>query len=99
MKTRLLAQIADLGPPAAGEEETAQANKILSQDEDSIGAAAELCLFLASAKSGGLSGKLVSAQWDDYRVWPEHLSELKGSELYALRRITCRDRGLDWGDK
>ena len=31
--------------------------------------------------------------------WPEHLDELKNSDIYTLRRITGRDRGFDWGDK
>jgi hypothetical protein len=31
--------------------------------------------------------------------WPEHLNELAKTDAYTLRRITGRDRGLDWGDR
>ena len=34
-------------------------------------------------------------------VWSEFLFALilNNSDLYTLRRITGKDRGLDWGDK
>jgi NAD(P)-dependent dehydrogenase (short-subunit alcohol dehydrogenase family) len=59
----------------------------------------ELCNFLLSNHSGGISGKLISAQWDNWEEWPNHLRELKESDLYTLRRITGRDRNLNWGDR
>jgi 3-oxoacyl-[acyl-carrier protein] reductase len=46
-----------------------------------------------------VSGKLISAVWDDWEHWPEHLDELSSSDVYTLRRITARDRGFEWGDK
>jgi 3-oxoacyl-[acyl-carrier protein] reductase len=61
--------------------------------------AAELAVFLASAASDGITGKLISAIWDDWRAWPAHLDELQRSDLYTLRRIVGRDRGSAWGDK
>jgi hypothetical protein len=60
---------------------------------------AELAVFLASRASRGITGKLISAIWDRYEAWPEHLKELNGSDVYALRRVTGRDRDLTWGDK
>ena len=59
----------------------------------------ELCDFLLSNHSKGISGKLISAQWDNWEEWPKHLPELKESDLYTLRRITGRDRNLNWGDR
>ncbi len=58
----------------------------------------ELCDFLVSDKSRGISGKLISSNWDNWPEWPKHLAELESSDLYTLRRITGRDRGCDWGD-
>ena len=58
----------------------------------------ELCDFLISNKSQGITGKLISADWDNWRDWPNHLTELESSDLYTLRRITSRDRGQEWGD-
>ena len=58
----------------------------------------ELCDFLISSKSHGITGKLISANWDNWKEWPAHVDELKSSDLYTLRRITGRDRGHEWGD-
>jgi hypothetical protein len=60
---------------------------------------AELAVFLASTESNGISGKLISAVWDNWADWPDHLTELSKSDAYTLRRITGRDRGFGWGDK
>jgi 3-oxoacyl-[acyl-carrier protein] reductase len=58
-----------------------------------------LALFLASAASDGITGKLISAIWDGWEHWPGHLDELNSSDVYTLRRIAGRDRGFSWGDK
>jgi short-subunit dehydrogenase len=57
-----------------------------------------LCDFLLTEKSDGISGKLISAEWDNWTEWPNHLEELKNSDLYTLSRIVGRDRGQEWGD-
>ena len=58
----------------------------------------ELCDFLLSDRSQGITGKLISAEWDNWSEWPDHLVELAASDLYTLRRITGRDREKNWGD-
>ena len=57
-----------------------------------------LCDFLLTEKSAGITGKLISAEWDNWAEWPNNLHQLKNSDLYTLRRITGRDRGQQWGD-
>ena len=57
-----------------------------------------LCDFLLSDESTGVTGKLISAEWDNWTEWPNHLGQLKDSDLYTLRRIIGRDRGQEWGD-
>jgi 3-oxoacyl-[acyl-carrier protein] reductase len=99
MKTRMLKEILGLGSDAAGEAEVMMAEKVLGREQDSMSQAVDLCRFLASAASDGLSGRLISAVWDDYADWMNHLDELKGSDLYTLRRVTGRDRNTGWGDK
>jgi len=59
---------------------------------------AELAVFLASTKSDGITGKLISAIWDPWEHFPEHLEDLKKSDVYTLRRIVPKDRGQSWGD-
>jgi short-subunit dehydrogenase len=57
-----------------------------------------LCDFLLTESSDGITGKLISAEWDNWAEWPNHRNQLKNSDLYTLRRITGRDRGEEWGD-
>jgi 3-oxoacyl-[acyl-carrier protein] reductase len=57
-----------------------------------------LCDFLLSGMSEGITGKLISAEWDNWAEWPNHLSQIRNSDLYTLRRITGRDRDQSWGD-
>ena len=59
---------------------------------------ADLVHFLIADKGSGITGKLISAVWDKWKDWPEHLEELENSDAYTLRRIAGRDRGFDWGD-
>ncbi|MBI2033708.1 MAG: SDR family oxidoreductase [Candidatus Liptonbacteria bacterium] len=48
---------------------------------------AELSTFLASSVSNGLTGKFLSAVWDDWRKWDkEMIKEISKTELYTLRR-------------
>ena len=58
----------------------------------------DLCDFLLSRKSQGVSGKLISADWDNWSEWPQHIMKINTSDMYTLRRITGRDRGHNWGD-
>ena len=50
--------------------------------------AAELCLFLASSDSNGLTGKFLSAVWDKYNDWTrEDVERIIESDSFTLRRI------------
>jgi NAD(P)-dependent dehydrogenase (short-subunit alcohol dehydrogenase family) len=59
---------------------------------------ANLAVYLASAESDGITGKLISAQWDPWEQLHEFKSDLN-SDIYTLRRIVPKDRGKKWGDK
>ena len=56
-------------------------------------------LFLGSNYSNGISGKLISAVWDNWKNWMKRKKILKKSDAYTIRRIVGRDRGFKWGDK
>lgn len=58
--------------------------------------AAKAATFLLSDSARGISGKFVSAVHDGWLEWPEHLAELQESEIFTLRRILPRDRGMNW---
>jgi 3-oxoacyl-[acyl-carrier protein] reductase len=58
--------------------------------------AARTCAFLLSEKAAGITGRFVAAPYDGWEKWPEHFDAMKGSDLFTLRRIVPKDRGMDW---
>jgi short-subunit dehydrogenase len=72
--------------------------KSLSDKKYEMTKVLSLCDFLLTDRSKGITGKLISAEWDNWAEWPNHIEKLKDSDLYTLRRITARDRGQEWGD-
>jgi 3-oxoacyl-[acyl-carrier protein] reductase len=77
---------------AAGERALAEARRV-QEERATPEAAAKLALFLASGASDGLTGRLISAVWDDWRSLPSRLEEVMASELYTLRRIAVDSSG------
>ncbi len=59
---------------------------------------AALAVYLASPQSDGITGKLISAQWDPWEKLHEFKADLTG-DIFTLRRIVPKDRGKTWGDK
>ena len=57
---------------------------------------AEAAAFLVSDAAKGITGKFVAAPYDGYRDWPQHLAELRETDVFTLRRILPRERGMDW---
>jgi len=57
---------------------------------------ARLCVYLASDAARGITGRLISAQWDPWARLHEFAGELQRSDVYTLRRIVPKDRDKDW---
>lgn len=98
MRTAMLQEVLQKGD-SAGTREVSLASEVFAKGGASMDRVADLALFLASDASKGISGKLISAVWDNWEQWPQHLDELSQSDVYTLRRIAGRDRGFVWGDK
>jgi NAD(P)-dependent dehydrogenase (short-subunit alcohol dehydrogenase family) len=97
LNTRMLDEVLAAGPERVGH---AFYQRALEQQHSGgipLLQGAKLAVFLGSAASDGITGKLLSAVWDPWPELPERLADLD-SDVYTLRRITPRDRGLDWGD-
>jgi NAD(P)-dependent dehydrogenase (short-subunit alcohol dehydrogenase family) len=99
LNTRMLEEVLIAGPEVVGRDFYEKSLKQKETGGASIDRAAELALFLASSRSDGITGKLISAAWDNWEEWPNHISELNMTDAFTLRRIVGRDRNIGWGDK
>jgi NAD(P)-dependent dehydrogenase (short-subunit alcohol dehydrogenase family) len=62
----------------------------------SIPNAAHCAVFLASADSDGITGRLVHSVRDRFEELPLHREQIASSDLLTLRRVEAKDRGFDW---
>lgn len=99
LNTRMLDEVLAAGPEKVGRSFFDRSTQQKASGGAGLERGAALALFLASTASNGITGKLISAQWDRWEDWPQHIDELRRSDAYTLRRIAGRDRGFVWGDK
>jgi len=99
LNSRMLDEVLAAGPEKVGKAFFDRSIKQKESGGAGFDQGAALAVFLASDASNGITGKLISAVWDEWEHWPEHLDELRTSDVFTLRRIAGRDRGLSWGDK
>jgi 3-oxoacyl-[acyl-carrier protein] reductase len=92
LNTRLLDEVLAAGPDRVGAEFHRRSQKQRDEGGTPLSKGAELAVFLASADSDGISGKLLSAVWDDWAALPGKRDMLAG-DIYTLRRIVPADRG------
>lgn len=97
LNTRMLEEVLAAGPQRIGPDLHTRALEQRRSGGVPLRRGAELAVFLGSAASDGITGKLLSAVWDPWPELPGHRVELD-SDVYTLRRIVPRDRGLEWGD-
>jgi 3-oxoacyl-[acyl-carrier protein] reductase len=88
LNTRLLDEVLAAGPTAAGEAFYQRALRQRADGGVPLARGAALALFLASPASDGLTGRLLSAVWDDWAGLAGRGAELTGTDLYTLRRVT-----------
>ena len=98
LNTRMLDEVLEAGPEKVGKVFYERSLKQKQAGGASLGKGAELAVFLGSALSDGITGKLISAVWDQWASFPEHLDELNKTDIYTLRRIVPKDRGMTWGN-
>ncbi len=93
--TRMTREIVAAGD-GVNEKERQAVEAAAARTEETLSRAADLCAFLASPESHGMTGKLISAVWDPWASLGDHIEELKKTDIYTLRRIVPADRGLIW---
>ncbi len=88
--------IVKAGPERAGAKMYNWAKDEIKETAQSPEKAAQLAVFLASKEAVGLSGRNISAIWDDLSLVQDHIEEIKDSDVYQSRRIKPNDRGYEW---
>jgi NAD(P)-dependent dehydrogenase (short-subunit alcohol dehydrogenase family) len=96
LNTRIVDELIAAGPEKIGRAFHSSALQWKRDGGVPLSKGADLAVFLGSAASDGITGKLLSAVWDPWRILPEHLSELRKTDVYTLRRIVPEDRALPW---
>lgn len=85
VNTQFLDDLLKAGPDKVGDEFY---KKALAQKKDGgtpPQKAVDLCLFLLSPKAKGLSGRTLSAVWDDYKTLAPQ--DIQATDLYQFRRV------------
>jgi 3-oxoacyl-[acyl-carrier protein] reductase len=86
MNTRLLDDVLDNAKGKVADEYYVKALKQKKEGGAPLAKAAALCLYLASEQSNGITGKLISAIWDDWENFHSNL-KIMNSDVYTLRRV------------
>jgi NAD(P)-dependent dehydrogenase (short-subunit alcohol dehydrogenase family) len=94
LNTRLLDQVLSAGPERVGQRFYERAGQPERDGGVPLERGAALVAFLASRESDGITGRLLSAVWDDWVGLPAKLADLDKSDVYTLRRIVPEDRWL-----
>ena len=98
LATRLVDEVLAAGPDKVGQVFYDKNQQWKATGATSLSLGASTAVYLASAQSDGITGKLISVQWDPWERLHEFKNDLNG-DIYTLRRIVPKDRGKTWGDK
>jgi NAD(P)-dependent dehydrogenase (short-subunit alcohol dehydrogenase family) len=91
VNTKFLDEALSAGEPRVGKVFYEKLQKQKEEGGVSPEKAAELCVFLATGESGILSGKMISAVWDDWKSWDAaKIKELMESPKLTMRRTPYR---------
>jgi NAD(P)-dependent dehydrogenase (short-subunit alcohol dehydrogenase family) len=96
LATRLVDEVLAAGPDKVGQAFYEKNKHWKEKGATPLELGARLAVYLASAASDGITGKLISAQWDPWPTLHEHRHELAVSDIFCLRRIVPEDRGKKW---
>jgi len=95
MATNMIKQVIKYKKNIKNKNEVISADKVLSEGDNKDNAI-NLCIFLSTKQSNGINGKLISALWDPWNEFKKYKSYIANSDIYTLRRIIPKDRGMNW---
>ncbi len=97
LNTRLLDEALNAGPEVIGQKTFENMKSVTDAGGAPLGKAPELCVWLGSPASNGITGKLISAAWVPWSDFQDHRDDIDNSDIYTLRRIVRADSGTNWG--
>jgi NAD(P)-dependent dehydrogenase (short-subunit alcohol dehydrogenase family) len=92
LSTRMMEQVINAGPDVVGEEFYNKNKNLKQNGATPMELGTNLAVYLSSQDSNGVTGKLISAQWDNWINFGKYLEDLQNSDIYTLRRIVPEDR-------
>ena len=83
-------------PDLAGKDFLEKTKSEIAKGGVSAELGATAAAFLISDEAKGITGKFIAAPYDSWKEFPKYLKELKESDIFTLRRIVPKDRGMSW---
>ena len=96
VNTKFLEEVLVAGPEKAGKDFYRRSLQRKREGGVSPDIAAGLVLYLARNDAEFISGKVISANRDDWKNFKKHAKEMASSDVYTFRRIKPKDRGYTW---
>ncbi len=90
--TNMLKEVVKAGPKKVGVDYYSKTKKIIKKGGTDINKVLNLIEFLAHKNSDSITGKLLSAVWDNLDVFSKNKKKLNNSDFGTLRRITLKDK-------
>lgn len=94
LDTKMLDEVLQAGPEKVGVNYYEAAQKRKLNGGASIEKILNLVTFLLSESSFGITGKLISAQWDNWSQLPRYMHDANFRDVFTLRRIIGKERGM-----
>lgn len=92
LSTRLMDEIINAGPEVVGEDFFNKNKQWKENGATPMEFGTNLAVYLSNSNSNGITGKLISARWDNWENFHNYINDLKDSDIYTLRRIIPEDR-------
>lgn len=87
LNTRFVDEAIAAGPERLGQALYDEIMAIRTSGGTPFELSAGLCTYLASRESDGVTGKMISARYDDWTTLHERTAQLNSTEIYTMRRI------------
>ena len=98
MNTNMQKNVVMAGEKKVGKQYYEKVSKVLELDNDNFNKPINLIEFLISNKSDGITGKFISAVWDNWKIFSQNKKKLSNTDVFTLRRIVGKDRKFKKGD-